>query len=69
MEKPSLCLAWLNAGYPAVHFGTQPECQLPILWTSKTHGARNQDTEWAETARWIRRIALQPENRITDLHR
>jgi len=44
MEKPSLCLAWLNAGYPAIHSGSQPECRLPILWTSETHGARNQDT-------------------------
>ena len=68
MEKPSLCLAWLNAGYPAFHSDTQPECRLPILWTSKTHGARKQDTERAETARWIRRIAPRPEYRITDLH-
>jgi|SRR5690554_5398703 len=47
------------------HFIAAPkaECPLPILCTSQTHGARNQNTEWADDVRNLRRITPQPEHR------
>ena len=57
------CCELLDAGYPALYYGTQAECPLPILCTSQTHGARNQNTEWADDVRNLRRITPQPEHR------